>query len=233
MPGKKPSTPSQQSFRATLEKGDRALGWTIARVPFDPPTLWTEMIRLRVQGTINGHAFRTSLFPDAESGGFYLLVNHAMQKGAGVRLGQMADFTLAPDLEPRPAELPDELAAILDEASDDADGDGMTLRSFYDSLSEYRRREIGKWIAQPKSQESRLKRCEQFAERLYATMEAERELPPAIRAAFRARPKAAAGWPKLTPTQRRNELMAVFYYQSPEARTKRIAKLCDLAETKG
>jgi len=30
--------------------------------------------------------------------------------------------------------------------------------------------------------------------------------------------------------QRRGELMAVFYYQTPEARQKRVEKLCDAAE---
>jgi len=47
---------------------------------------------------------------------------------------------------------------------------------------------------------------------------------------LRRRPKAKAGWAKMTPLQRRGELMAVFYYQTPEAREKRLAKLCDVAE---
>jgi len=77
-----------------------------------------------------------------------------------------------------------------------------------------------------------MKRAEQMAERLLATMEAEVELPPIIVAAFRRRPKARLGWEKMTPLQRRNELMAVFYYQTPEAREKRLGKLCDGAEKK-
>ena len=31
-------------------------------------------------------------------------------------------------------------------------------------------------------------------------------------------------------TQRRGELLAVFYYQTPEARQNRVEKLCDAAE---
>ena len=75
-----------------------------------------------------------------------------------------------------------------------------------------------------------MRRAEQMAERLLATMEGERELPPVIEAAFRARPKARAGWARMSEAQRRNGLMAVFYYQSPEARLKRVEKLCDEAE---
>jgi len=208
-------------FRATLEKGDRGLGWTIARVPFDPAKAWKQMVRLRVRGDVNGFAFRTSLFPDPR-GGFYLLVNRAMQAGASVGLGDTADFRLEPDLDPREAELPDELAVLLD--------DEPGLREWYDALTEYMRREIGKWVMGVKSDDARRRRAEQMAERLLATMEGERELPPAIAAAFRARPKAKAGWERMTPAQRRMGIMAVFYYQTVEARERRIEKLCDEAE---
>ena len=212
-----------RQFRAVLEPLGPALGWTIARVPFEPADVWKQMVRLRVRGEVNGFAFRTSLFPDPR-GGFFLLVNKAMQQGGDVRLGETAEFRLEPDLEERPAELPDELAVLLDEVEG--------LRAWYDELTEYTRREIGKWIASVKSDASRMKRAEQVAERLLATMEAEVELPPLIAAAFRRRPKARLGWEKMTPLQRRGELMAVFHYQSPEAREKRLGKLCELAEKK-
>jgi len=221
-----------QRFHARLERGDRALGWTIARVPF-PPEALGKMVRLRVQGEISSpqndraFPFRTSLFPDAARGGFYLLVNRAMQQGAGVHLGDEAEFSLAADLDPRAAELPDELAVLLDEASET---DEPGLRQWFDSLTEYMRREIGKWINAVKSDEARMRRAQQMAERLLATMLGERELPPVIAAAFRQRPKARAGWQKMTPAQRRAGLMAVFYYQTPDARAKRIDKLCDEAE---
>ncbi len=215
-----------KTFKARLEQLGQALGWTIARVPFAPAEAWKEMVRLRVRGTINGFAFRTSLFPDSRAGDgagdFFLLVNKAMQRGGHAQLGDIAEFSLEPDLDARAAELPDELSVLLD--------DEPGLRDWYDGLSEYTRREIGKWILGVKSDASKMKRAEQMAERLLATMEAERELPPMIVAAFKRRPKAKAGWAKMTPTQRRNELMAVFYYQTLPAIQKRLDKLCDLAE---
>jgi uncharacterized protein YdeI (YjbR/CyaY-like superfamily) len=64
-----------------------------------------------------------------------------------------------------------------------------------------------------------------MAERLLAAMEGEKELPPLIEAAFRRQPKARAGWAKMTQYQRRTELLAVFYYQTPEARQRRVDKL--------
>lgn len=213
-----------QRFKAVLEKGERALGWTIARVPFDPAKAWKKRVRLRVKGSVNGFAFRTSLF-SITAGGYFLLVNQRMQKGGDVRAGEMAEFALEPDLEPRKAEMPDELAVLLDEEPG--------LREWYDELSEYTRRTICAMVSEAKTEETRLRRAEQWAERLLATMEGEKELPPLVAVAFRRRPKAKAGWAKMTPAQRRGELLAVFYYQTPEAREKRVGKLCDLAEKKG
>ncbi len=217
--------PGPKHFEATLEKGHHALGWTIAHLPFDPRTEWKQMIKLRVAGEINGFPFRTSLFAGATAGGrpsFYLLVSRAMQKGAMVTGHQRAHFALWPDLEPRPAELPEELAVLFD--------DEPGLRDWYDNLAEYTRREIGKWVLSVKSEDAQARRAMQMAERLLATMEAEQELPPLIATALRRQPKAAAGWARMTQTQRRFQLMGVFYYQTPEARQKRVDKLCQTAQ---
>lgn len=209
-----------RTFQATLERGTQGMGWTVVCVPFDPHAVWKQMLRLRVRGEVNGVAFRTSLFPMA-GGGLCLLVNNGLQRAAGLALGSVATFTLEPDLEARPAELPDALADLLEEEAG--------LRDWYDALSESMRREIGKWIGGVKGEAARLKRCEQMAERLLAAMEAEQALPPAIAQALRRHPKAAAGWERMTPVQRRSELLGVFYYQTVEARTRRIEKLCEAA----
>jgi hypothetical protein len=221
-----------KTFKAVLETGGQSLGWTIVRVPFDPVKVWKKRLRLRVRGTIvTGHGeaeFRTSLFPDPRhadgKGRFHLLVNKSMQRAAGVSVGELATFTLEPDLEPRPAELPDELGDLLD--------DEPELRAWYDSLSENTRRQIGTYLNEPQSDAARRKRAEQMAERMMGTMEAEKELPPTMVAAFRQRPKARAGWQKMTPTQRRMELFAVHAYKTPESIQRRIDKLCDAAEKK-
>ena len=75
-----------------------------------------------------------------------------------------------------------------------------------------------------------MRRAQQMAERLLATMEAEVELPPIVARALRSRLNAKMGWERMTPMQRRSELMAVFYYQTPEARERRVQKLVEAAE---
>ena len=206
-------------FKAVLEK-ERGLGWTIARVPFDAPKMWPKMIRHRVRGDVNGAGFRTSLFADGN--GYYLLVNRQTQRKARVACGDQVEIALEPDLEPRPAELPEMLEVLLD--------DEAGLRKWYDELSESMRREIGKWVLGVKSEASQMRRAQQMAERLLATMEAERELPPMIARALRANLKAKSGWERMTVGQRRQHLLGVFYYQTPDARERRLQKLLEAAE---
>lgn len=210
-----------KTFTATLEKLRSGLGWVIVRVPFDVKKAWTNRIRLRVRGEINGYAFRTSLFV-AREGGHILLVNRKMQEGARVRAGHAARFRLEPDLEERTAAAPAPLKKIL--AQD------RPFQRWYEALSHSMRSEIAKWITDPKSAAAQARRAGQIAERLIATMDAERELPPILQVAFARNAKARAGWESMTVTQRRRQLMANFHYANPESRARRISKIVQFAE---
>ena len=208
-----------RKFRALLEPLQGGLGWVVARIPFDVDAAWKTMVRLRVQVEVGGEVFRTSLFPDARRGGHFVLVNKKMQKAAGAKVGAMVDFTIAPDLEERTPEIPAGLAKLLKTEK--------KLAKWYEGLSESMRWEIGKWINGVKGAEARHRRAEQMAERLMLAMEGEKELPPILEVAFRRVPAARKGWEAMTKTQRRSNLMAVFYYQSPEAREKRARKVVE------
>ena len=213
----KPGTkPPAKSFLATLERIQSRLGWTIIRIPFDVAKIWGTRGQLRVKGEINGFAFRTSLFP-ARGGGHILLVNKRMQKGGDVRQDMSAQFRLEPDLEERVAVVPVELKHFFKEDA--------YLRRWFEKLNYSIRNEVGKWIVQVKSPEARVRRAEQMAERLLATMEAERELPPALQLAFARDGRALQGWQRMSPSRRRGQLLAIFYYRSPEARARRIDKV--------
>ena len=56
------------------------------------------------------------------------------------------------------------------------------------------------------------------------TMEGEHDPPPVLRAAFLRNPAARDAWLALTPTQRRNHLLGIFYYETADARERRAAK---------
>lgn len=205
--------PMKKTFRAVLEATGNELRWVIARVPFDVKKTWPVRNGRRVRGDINGFTFRTSLFPEARSGGHILLINKKMQAAAGVRVGEAALFHLEPDMEERPAEVPVELEKALKAE--------RGLRRWFDGLTPARRREIGNWVGEPKSVESRKRRAEQIAERLLLTMEGELEPPPILRAEFQRTPMAREGWEAMTPARRRNHLLSIFYYQTSEGRRKR------------
>lgn len=206
---------ARQKFKAVLERDGTNLGWAIVRVPFDPTEAWPRRVRLRVKGTIDGFAFRTSLFR-ARQGHYFLLVNKKMQKGAGAVLGSAAEVVLEPDTEERTVALPPELQSVLRRE--------RALQRWHDALSDSYRKAIADRVTEPKSSAVRLKRAEQMAEWMMLAMEGERVTPPILEAAFQRNPKAGEAWRAMTPTQRRGQLLGIFYYQSPEARQKRTQK---------
>ena len=219
-----------KSFKATLERMQGNLGWVIIRIPFDVEKVWGARGRLRVKGEINGFAFRTTLFPShypsirdllpAKSGHF-LLVTKRMQAGAVARAGSTAHFHLEPDLEERKAILPAELKRALSQ--------DRSVKRWFDSMSFSVRKWICDEVARPKNAATRVRRAERFAEQLMATMEAELELPPLLKAAFARDPRAWEGWQTMTPTQRRYSLLSIFHYREPESRERRITKMLEEA----
>ncbi len=232
---------ARKKFQAVLERLGNELRWTIVTVPFDPATAWKERNRLRVRGTIRstgagspgarslgdgspkeggGFAFRTSLFRMKE-GTCFLLVNKAMQKRARVTFGAMVEVELEPDLEKRVPETPAELEKLL--------RTDRTLRKWHDALNPSSRKWIADWVAQPKGADSRVKRAEQIAERMLLTMEGERVTPPILEAAFQRLPKAREGWKAMTALQRRQHLLGIYGYLSPESRQKRVQKTIEEA----
>ena len=209
-----------RTFKATLERGQASLGWTIIHVPRTVSDAWQARNRLRVKGEISApsgdsFAFRTSLFPSGD-GSFTLLVNKRMQAGAKVTLGSVATFRLEPDADKREVAIPAQLKAAL--------ADVPSLRRWYDRLPYSIRKYVTDMVLGPKSPEARVRRAGMMAETLLSMQEGERELPPILEAAFVRAPLGRKGWELMTPTQRRGHLWGIFYYRSPEARQRRTDK---------
>jgi uncharacterized protein YdeI (YjbR/CyaY-like superfamily) len=207
--------PVAKTFQARLERIDSPLKWVMIRIPFDAAKIWGKRGQLKVKGEINGFAFRTSLFPTGK-GGHMMLVNKRMQRGAKAGPGMAARFRLEPDTEERVVTVPVELRRALAE--------DRSLRQWFDKLNYSMRKYINEWIAEVKSAEARTRRAEQIAERLLATMEAERDLPPILQIAFAQNSRAREGWERMSLLRRRGHLLGIFYYRNPEARGQRIEK---------
>jgi uncharacterized protein YdeI (YjbR/CyaY-like superfamily) len=209
-----------KTFKVTLESSGNNLHWVIARIPADLKRAWPGWAGRRVHGTINGFAFSTALFPGSKGQRQTLLVNRKMQTGARARPGDTVTLRLEPDLAKR-AEypVPKELADVLKSE--------RALRKWFDKLPPSYIKGICSWVDQAKGAGTRRRRAEQLAERLMLTMEGEHELPPVLRVAFDQQPLAHEGWTAMTPTQRRNHLFGIFYYQSTSSREKRLARLLE------
>lgn len=210
------STSIAKSFTAELEPLRNGLGWVIARVPFDVKAAWPVRNGLRVRGEIGGVALRSTLMAYGGGGGHFLLVNRKMQAAAKACVGSKVKIRLEPDLEERAAVVPPELARALK-------GD-RRLRKWFDGLGKAMRRDVGKWVMEPKSEASRENRAEQMAEWLLLALEGELETPPILAAAFRKEPLAEMGWKAMTAAQRRRHLLGIFHYRGVEARERRAAQ---------
>lgn len=208
-------TNSARSFTAVLEHTRSRLNWTIIRLPFDAAKVFGLRGQIKVRGTINGFPFRTTLFPTGQ-GGHILLVNKRMQKGARVAAGRSAQFEIELDAEKRVLEIPERLERIL--------AQNRAFQRWYELLNSSTRNQVTKWIKEPVSAEARERRCDQIAERLLETMEAERELPPLIRVALARDSQAREGWEMMSPARRRSHLLGIFYYRTPEGRANRLSK---------
>jgi len=204
-----------KTFTTLLEADGTNLRWVIARVPFDLEKTWPVRNGRRVHGEMEGFAFRNTLFPNPRGEGHCLLVTKKMLKGAKARVGDKVRITLEPDMEERPIVIPKELEAILKGERE--------LRKWFNALSQSMRRYIGVYVDEAKGAETRLKRADKIAERMMQAMEGEEEPPPVLKAAFLRQPRAREGWFKLTPIQRRNHLLGIFYYETVEARERRAA----------
>jgi len=167
-----------KSFTAVLQPLRSALGWVIARIPFDVAKAWPVRRGLRVRGEIEGFAFRTSLFAASGGEGHFLLVNKKMLAAAKASVGSRVRISLQPDFEERVATVPPELARALK-------GD-RRLPKWFAGLSYSMRKEIADWVSEPKNVGGREKRAERMAERLLLTLEGEAEVPPILHAAFGA-----------------------------------------------
>ena len=205
-----------KTFRVPLEATGTSLRWVIARVPIDLKKAWPTWKSRRVFGEINGFAFKTALIPGTNGHGHVLIVNKKMQAGAGVRAGDRALIKLTPDLGEVVIDLPPEFARIL--KSDRA------LKKGFDAMSPSMRKGLTNLIADAKSKETRQKRAEAIAECLMLAMDGELEPPPILRAQFQLQPEARRGWDLMTPTQRKNHLLGIFYSQTVDGRERRAAK---------
>ncbi len=95
----------EKRFRGKLLGMGPGQHWTALKVPFSVEKVWGSRARVSVRGSINGFAFRNSIFPDGR-GAHFMMVNKALQAGAKAKPGQVVEVAMAPDTAPRKVAVP-------------------------------------------------------------------------------------------------------------------------------
>ncbi len=137
-------------FRAVLEKDTDSSATAIA-IPFDVEKAYGSRGRVPVRGTLNGFAFRSSVFPMG-GGCHWLVVNRDMREGAKIKAGEMISVMMERDDEPRVITPPKDFARAL--------AANKAALAAWDKLSYTHRKEYARAIEEAKKPETRERRIE-------------------------------------------------------------------------
>lgn len=137
-------------FRAVLEKDTDSAATAIA-IPFNVEKAYGARGRVPVRGTLNGFAFRSSVFPMG-GGCHWLVVNSQMREGAKIKAGETISVVMERDDEPRVVTPPEDLARALKA--------NKAALAAWDKLSYTHRKEYARAIEEAKKPETRTRRIE-------------------------------------------------------------------------
>jgi hypothetical protein len=138
-------------FKARLEAQGPGGAWTLMKLPFSVEEVWGTRARLSVKGTMNGFAFRSSIFPTGD-GTHHLMVNKALQAGAKAEPGDRVEVVMEPDTEPRTVELPADLKKALAREKQ--------AKQFFEKLAPSHKKRYVDWITEARKVETRAARLE-------------------------------------------------------------------------
>jgi bacteriocin resistance YdeI/OmpD-like protein/uncharacterized protein DUF1905 len=133
-------------FESTVELGGKTA--TGIGVPDEVIEALGSSKRPPVTVTINGYSYRTTA---VRMGGRFLVpLSAENREGARVAAGDSITVDIEPDTAPREVDMPDDLAAAMDDAA----------RATYDGLSFTHRKEWVRWVEEAKKPETRAGRIE-------------------------------------------------------------------------
>lgn len=139
-----------QKFKVKLEKPPDMVQVAYFNVPFDVKEVFGTRARVPVRGTINGFAYRSSIFPMGKGGCHMMVVNREIRDGTGVEVGDTVEVVMERDTAPRTVTVPPELKKVL--ARD------KQAQARFDKLSYTHRKEYVRWVTEAKRPETRAQR---------------------------------------------------------------------------
>jgi hypothetical protein len=144
-------------FNVTLKAGER--GGIYFVLPLKESAKFGVRGRVPVNGTLNGYAFRSSIFPVGD-GTHYMAVNKTVREGAKVAAGDRVKIVMETDDAERTVNVPPDLYKALSKSK--------IARARFDKLSYTHRKEYAQWVESAKRPETRARRVEVVLARLSA-----------------------------------------------------------------
>jgi hypothetical protein len=136
-------------FDATLAKIDK---WTIVRLPQKASGKLPSRGQVAVEGTINGHGFKTVLEPDGAAG-HWIRVDGKLQRAAALSAGDSATIDIEPVKEwPEPS-VPQDLKAALAAAP-------QKIQDLWTEITPMARWEWVRWVNATQNADTRKRRVE-------------------------------------------------------------------------
>lgn len=146
-----------REFEGALLRPPGVGTWVYVDVPFDAAEAYGAKGQIRVRGTVNGAAFRSSLLPHG-NGRHYLVVGGPLRCAAGAEVGDVVRVAIEPDTEERTIEVPPDLQEALEARPEALD--------FFAGLAYTYRKEYVDWIESAKREQTRASRVSQAVGRL-------------------------------------------------------------------
>ncbi len=148
---------SRIQFNVKLESSDG--GGVFFTLPRQESASFGTRGRVAVVGTLNGHAFRSSIFPTGD-GTHYMAVNKSLRQDARVSAGDRVEVVMEVDRAPRTVTIPADLNRALAKSK--------AARTGFDKLSYTHQKEIVRSLEEAKRAETRTRRLAQVIARLTA-----------------------------------------------------------------
>jgi hypothetical protein len=145
-PDVRPGRIGEMRFESRVELGGKTA--TGIRIPDEVIEELGGSRRPPVTITINGYTYRTTAV--RMGGAFFVPLSAENREAAGLAAGDDVIVDIDHDTAPREVDLPDDLAAAMDDAA----------RTAYDGLSYTHRKEWVRWVEEAKKPETRATRIE-------------------------------------------------------------------------
>jgi hypothetical protein len=147
----------ERRFKATLVRPDTPGSWTYLDIPFDVKEAFGQKGQVRVKGTVNGQAYRSSAMPKGD-GSHFLVVNKTIRDKIKVTRGNSIQVVMELDTDPRTTEVPDDFQQALNK--------NRAAKAIFEKFSYSRQNEYVTWIMSAKTDKTRVNRIQSAIERL-------------------------------------------------------------------